>query len=172
MNQPLIQIRPIQAEDISAVQNFLMQQLKTLFAQEGQAAIADDVWGLRQTYLEPEHCNLWAVFTPDGEVVGTAAICMYNDRIDVLKGRYELSTTAEVGRCYINARLRRKGIGSQLVKVMTEFCQEQGYQTMYLHTHRFLPGGFNFWEKQGFIITIDQGGSAEIVHMEKKLTVK
>jgi GNAT superfamily N-acetyltransferase len=86
-----------------------------------------------------------------------------------LKGRYHLPTTAEVGRCYIDAGLRRQGIGSRLVTAMTEFCREHGYRTMYLHTHRFLPGGFNFWEKQGFVITIDQGGSLDIVHMEKLL---
>lgn len=162
-------IRPIRAEDIGAVQDFLFTQLQELFAQDGQAAITDDVWGLGKTYLEPDNCNMWAVFTPAGTVVGTAAICAYNGRIELLKGRYHLPTTAEVGRCYIDAKLRRQGIGSKLVEAMTQFCKDHGYRTMYLHTHHFLPGGFNFWQKQGFAITIDQGGSLEIVHMEKIL---
>lgn len=169
MDKQNLVIRPIQAGDIGAVQNFLFTQLQELFNQDGQAAITDDVWGLGKTYLEPDNCNMWAVFTPEGAVVGTAAICAYNGRIEVLKGRYDLSTTAEVGRCYIDARLRRQGIGSKLVEAMTAFCREHGYRTMYLHTHHFLPGGFHFWKKQGFVVTIDQGGSLEIVHMEKNV---
>lgn len=162
-------IRPINQADIQAVQTFLFRQLKELFAQEGQTAITGDVWGLKQKYLEPENCNLWGAFTREGEIAGTGAICTYNDRIEVLKGRYHLPATAEVGRCYIDKALRRQGLGSELVRIMTGFCREQGYEMMYLHTHRFLPGGFNFWQKQGFKITIDQGGPGEIVHMEKDL---
>ncbi|WP_378952689.1 GNAT family N-acetyltransferase [Pelosinus sp. sgz500959] len=163
-------IRAIREADIDAVQNFLLGQLQELFAQEGQLAITNDIWGIRKTYLEPINCNMWGVFTRLGEVVGTAAICTYNDRIELLKGRYDLPITAEVGRFYIDKSLRRQGLGSNLVKTLTDFCIKQGYLIMYLHTHRFLPGGFNFWEKQGFVITIDEGGSAEIVHMEKILT--
>lgn len=162
-------IRTIGLEDIDPVQRFLFRQLKELFNQEGQMTITADVWGLGKKYLEPANCNLWGVFTKEGEVVGTAAICTYNDRIELLKGRYHLETTAEVGRCYIAKKLRRQGLGSQLVKKMTHFCQEHGYRTMYLHTHRFLPGGFDFWQRQGFKITVDEGGRAEIVHMEKLL---
>ncbi|MDU4961834.1 MAG: GNAT family N-acetyltransferase [Sporomusaceae bacterium] len=162
-------IRPITAADIAGVQAFLLQQLKTLFNHDGQAALTDDVWGLAKTYLEPADCNMWAAFSSAGEVLATAAICRYNDRIMVLKGRYSLPETAEVGRCYVDERLRRQGIGSRLLEHMVDFCRQQDYRIMYLHTHHFLPGGFNFWKKQGFAITIDEGGPAEIVHMEKSL---
>ncbi|MCB8816082.1 hypothetical protein [Desulfosporosinus shakirovi] len=118
MNKQDIIIRPIRTEDIDGVQKFLLFQLKELFAQEGQLAITDDVWGLGKRYLEPANCNLWRVLTKVGEVVGTAAICTYNDRIELLKGWYHPLTT--------------------------------------------------FWKKQGFK-TIDEGGSAETVHMEKTI---
>lgn len=169
MNKQDLIIRTINPEDIEVVQNFLLQQLNELFASEGQLAITHDVWGLEKTYLAPTNCNMWGVFTAAGEVIGTVGICTYNDRIGLLKGRYAANTTAEVGRCYIDKGLRRQGLGSKLVKKITQFCIEQGYHVMYLHTHRFLPGGFNFWEKQGFTVTVDEGGSAEIVHMEKIL---
>ena len=50
-------VRPIQKEDIQAVQTFLMHQLKTLFFQDNQGAITDDVWGLEKMYLQPEICT-------------------------------------------------------------------------------------------------------------------
>lgn len=164
-------VRPIQKEDIQAVQTFLMHQLKTLFFQDNQGAITDDVWGLEKMYLQPERNNLWVVFDQDGKVVGTGAICTYNDRIECMKGRYHLPEIAEIGRCYVDETIRRQGIGSEIMAAMVRFCQEKEYKKMYLHTHHFLPGGFNFWQKQGFEILIDDGhdGGYETIHMEKIL---
>ena len=164
-------VRPIQKEDIQAVQTFLMHQLKTLFFQDNQGAITDDVWGLEKMYLQPERNNLWVVFDQDGKVVGTGAICTYNDRIECMKGRYHLPEIAEIGRCYVDETIRRQGIGSEIMAAMVKFCQEKEYKKMHLHTHHFLPGGFNFWQKQGFEILIDDGhdGGYETIHMEKIL---
>ena len=164
-------VRPIQKEDIQVVQAFLMHQLKTLFFQDKQGAITDDVLGLEKMYLWPERNNLWAAFDQNGKVVGTGAICIYNDRIDCIKGRYHLPETAEIGRCYVDEMIRRQGIGSEIMAEMVKFCQEKEYKKMYLHTHHFLPGGFNFWQKQGFEILIDDGhdGGYETIHMEKTL---
>ena len=164
-------VRPIQKEDIQVVQAFLMHQLKTLFFQDKQGAITDDVLGLEKMYLWPERNNLWAAFDQNGKVVGTGAICIYNDRIDCIKGRYHLPETAEIGRCYVDEMIRRQGIGSEIMAEMVKFCQEKEYKKMYLHTHHFLPGGFDFWKKQGFAILIDDGqdGGYETIHMEKIL---
>ena len=164
-------VRPIQKEDIQVVQAFLMHQLKTLFFQDKQGAITDDVLGLEKMYLWPERNNLWAAFDQNGKVVGTGAICIYNDRIDCIKGRYHLPETAEIGRCYVDEMIRRQGIGSEIMAEMVKFCQEKEYKKMYLHTHHFLPGGFDFWKKQGFEILIDDGqdGCYETIHMEKIL---
>ena len=164
-----IVIRKIDNNDIASVQNFLLGQLQDLFSQDGQSAITDDVWGLVKLYIEPARNQMWAAFSPEGTIIGTIAICEYNDRIAVLKGRYPSKTTAEIGRCYIDKRLRRQGIGSQLLKEAEDFCREQAYNMMYLHTHHFLPGGFHFWQSQGFEITLDEGGAYQLVHMEKKV---
>jgi GNAT superfamily N-acetyltransferase len=169
MDAPNIVIRKIDNNDIASVQNFLLGQLQDLFSQDGQSAITDDVWGLAKLYIEPARNQMWAVFTPDGIVIGTIAICEYNDRIAVLKGRFAAGKTAEIGRCYIDKTLRRQGIGSKLLKIAEEFCREQAYNMIYLHTHHFLPGGFHFWQSQGFTITLDEGGSYELVHMEKQV---
>ena len=162
-------VRPIRKEDIQEVQTFLMKQLKTLFFQENLGAITTDVLGLEKMYLQTERNNLWVVFSWNGKVVGTGAICTYNDRIECIRGRYHLPETAEVGRCYVDETIRRQGIGSEIMAAMVKFCREKEYKKMYLHTHHFLPGGFSFWKKQGFEILIDDGhdGGYEMIHMEK-----
>lgn len=167
MDARKIVIRKIDNNDIASVQNFLLGQLQALFSQEGQSAVTDDVWGLAKLYIEPVRNQMWAAFSPDGTVIGTIAICEYNDRIAALKGRYPQKTTAEIGRCYIDKTFRRQGIGSKLLKEAEAFCREQEYQMIYLHTHHFLPGGFHFWQSQGFVIVLDEGGSYQLVHMEK-----
>jgi len=167
-----ILIRKIGKEDVYVVQNFLQGQLQDLFSQEGQLAIMDDIWGLEKLYIEPDRNQMWAAFASDGRVIGTIATCEYNDRIQVLKKRYSHHITAEIGRCYIEKTLRRQGIGSRLLKEVEAFCCEKEYETIYLHTHRFLPGGFHFWEKQGFRIVVEEQGDAQIVHMEKSVTPK
>ena len=164
-------VQPIRKEDIQEVQTFLMKQLKTLFFQENLGAITTDVLGLEKMYLQTERNNLWVAFSWNGKVVGTGAICTYNDRIECMRGRYHLPETAEVGRCYVDETIRRQGIGSEIMAAMVKFCREKEYKKMYLHTHHFLPGGFNFWQKQGFEILIDDGhdGGYETIHMEKIL---
>lgn len=166
-----MEIRRIDTGDIAAVQGFLFGQLAEFFAHEGQGAVTADVLGLSRSYIEPARNQMWAAFSPEGSVIGTIAICEYNDRIEVLKGRYPRETTAEIGRCYLDKTLRRQGIGTRLLETAEVFCREQGYQTIYLHTHHFLPGGFNFWKKNGFRIVLDEGGVYELVHMEKDVSV-
>ena len=171
MDSQRIVIRTINQSDIERVQSFLFKHLQEFFAHDGQTAVSADVWGLAKKYIEPERNQMWAAFSPEGAVMGTIAICEYNDRIVVLKGRYPEKTTAEVGRCYIDKTCRRQGIGSRLLETAETFSREQGYKMIYLHTHHFLPGGFHFWQKQGFKVTLDEGGLEELVHMEKALTV-
>lgn len=162
-------IRVLDRNDIPAVQKFLAKQLNDLFNTEGQPALTADVWGLESTYIEPKRNQMWAVFSSKGEVVGTIAVCTYNERFIELKGRYSEQGAAEIGRCYIAASLRRQGIGYKLLAEAEKFARAEGYTAMYLHTHYFLPGGYNFWLKNNFIVTLDVGGEYELVHMEKLL---
>lgn len=164
-----IEIKPLQEENISKVQEFLMYQLETLFNQKGQQVVTGDIWGLKNNYIDAPRHQMWVVFATHEQVVGTIAISQYNDRLEILKGRYSLEKTAEIGRCYIDESLRRQGIGSKLLEEVESFCHENSYDILYLHTHHFLPGGYNFWRKNGFFPFADVGGKDEIVHMEKRI---
>lgn len=103
------------------------------------------------------------------EIVGSISISDYDNRIEALKPIYQNKNIAEIGRCYIKEEYRRKGVGSRLLNLASEFANEKNYQTMYLHTHYFLPGGFNFWQKMGFNITLDEKNSMQTVHMQKQI---
>lgn len=110
---------------------------------------------------------LFIALNPLGEIVGCLTLSVYDDRIESIKGRYDEERVAEVSRCYVRSDYRRLGIGRELFDRATAFAKEKGYETLYLHTHYFLPGGFLFWQSMGFEITLDEGGSWQTVHMER-----
>lgn len=77
--------------------------------------------------------------------------------------------SSELGRCYIREDLRRMGVGSLLLDHMVDCCRAQGYERIYLHTHRHLPGGLDFWQKKNFAITVEELEGQKSVHMERKV---
>jgi GNAT superfamily N-acetyltransferase len=91
----------------------------------------------------------------------------YDGRIQVIESRYPEQSAAEIVKCYVDPAYRRYGIGSLLVKELERVVREMPYTMLYLHTHRFLPGAVDFWERQGFTIVTEEHNEWQIVHMEK-----
>ncbi|BDG84415.1 MULTISPECIES: GNAT family N-acetyltransferase [Citrobacter] len=160
--------REITRDDIPAVQSFIIRHLNLYFnAGRALPTASDDVFDLRGNYLERERNQLFGVWNEQQQIIGTLAICQYDDRIEMLHGRYNLPETAEICRCYVDQHYRRQGIGSQLVSLAEQFCEQQHYKILYLHTHHFLPGGYQFWRRNLFNVFMDVGDEWQIVHMEK-----
>lgn len=114
-------------------------------------------------------CNaLFVALTETNEVVGCIGLSNYDHRIEAFHAYYTTDARiAEVGRCYVDERYRRQGIGAMLFEHASTFAQASGYETLYLHTHYFLPGGFFFWRAMGFEITLEEEGIWQTVHMER-----
>lgn len=103
------------------------------------------------------------------QIIAAISITKYDNRILRLKSNYTNKNIAEIGRCYVDEKYRRCGVGSRLLNLASTFAAKNNYEKMYLHTHYFLPGGFNFWSKMGFDITFDEKDKLQTVHMEKRL---
>ncbi|RXJ87230.1 GNAT family N-acetyltransferase [Arcobacter sp. CECT 8985] len=103
------------------------------------------------------------------QIIGAISITKYDNRILSLKNRYMNKDIAEIGRCYVDEKYRRCGVGSRLLNLAIAFAEKNNYEKMYLHTHYFLPGGYNFWSKKGFKITLDEKNKMPTVHMEREL---
>ena len=98
--------------DIPAVQSFLIKHLN-LFFNAGRVipAAEEDIFDLRQQYILQERNLLLCAWSEKQELIATLAVCQYDDRITELRGHYNLPETAEICRCYVDARYRRQGIG-------------------------------------------------------------
>lgn len=100
------------------------------------------------------------------QIIGCITVSSYDLRIKNLSYTKE-DNIAEVSRCYVEKEYRRKGVGTKLFENATNFAKEQNYKKLYLHTHYFLSGGFDFWKSMLFKIVLDEKDSWQTVHMEK-----
>ena len=164
-----IHIRRIDIEEVQIAQKFLFKMVKKMFNTDENSPYNKDITNLKEVYIDNKKNAIVGAFNESGELIGTIAINQFVDRFEVLKGIYREEVTAELGRCYIEEGLRRKGIGSLLFEEIIQVCKDCGYEKIYLHTHRHLPGGFDFWEKKGFTITVEDDDKDKTVHMERVL---
>lgn len=152
---------------LAQAESFLFEQCQLHYGDKITRARYEALRLRLQSEMNRKDHVLFIALSPEQEVVGCITLSAYDDRIDSIKGRYEGERVAEVSRCYVRSDYRRLGIGRQLFDKATAFAKERDYETLYLHTHYFLPGGFSFWQSMGFEITLDEGGSWQTVHMER-----
>lgn len=162
-------IRKITASDIQPVLDFIVPMLQEVYPNIPDVAVRWDLANMEDAYIIPDNSAMFAAFDSNGQVVGTVAIRPYDDRLEAVRGCYHVSATAELSRCYIKRSLRRQGIASALVAAIENYCEQYGYQTICLHTHKFLPGGFPFWLSQDYIIKRENLENLETVYMDKRL---
>lgn len=148
---------------------FALKMIKEVYGREIKPAWDHDLLNFKEVYINTQGNTFWAAFTEDDQIVGTLAVRRYDGRIQLLEGYYDLNVTGELAKCFVDKRYRRAGIGSLLFNEAEQFCKSSGYKMIYLHTHMYLPGAFEFWQSQGFKVSLDEGDARQTVHMEKIL---
>lgn len=128
-----------------------------------------DMGEFEETYIRHDRSSFLTAWTAEGQLRGCIGIVPYDGRIQSMEGRFESAGTAEIVRCYVHPDARRFGIGTRLVEEALRYSHEAGYNTLYLHTHRFLNGAVDFWVRQGFTVILDEQDECETVHMERRL---
>lgn len=162
-------IRQIELDELPAAIDFVMEIVREVFPMLDPDALPPDLLAFRDVYYRSATATLLAAFDKNGAIAATAAYLPYDDRIAEIKGNYADRKTAELVKCYVKPELRRHGLGTALVRELLPTARDKGYEIMYLHTHRFLPGAVGFWEKQGFTFRLEPFDSYETVHMDKHL---
>ncbi|UFJ41831.1 GNAT family N-acetyltransferase [Brevibacillus humidisoli] len=161
-------IEPVGNESVTELLGFVMTVRKEVFPMLNHEQLPEDLLHIQRHYLEPKDAAFFLA-RMEGQIVGSIAVHRYDDRIAEVGGRYDLRATAEIVKCYVDANIRRQGIGTALVQQALRFCRDAGYKTVYLHTHRFLPGAVSFWQQHGFLLRVEQGDSMQTVHMDRRV---
>ncbi|SFS56670.1 GNAT family N-acetyltransferase [Paenibacillus sp. 453mf] len=162
-------IQKIEAEPYDQVIAFVMKIRKEVFPMLSTEQLPQDLDQFEQYYVLRKNAAVFAAISEDGSVLGTIGICPYDGRLKQIEGVYDLTTTAEVVKCYTDSTCRRSGIGTALFEAATAFSREAGYETLYLHTHAFLPGAIPFWTAKGFSERLYENDPVwQTVHMDMR----
>lgn len=155
-------------EEIEAVKEFLYGQIMNEYGIGPTPKFHYDIEGMVEYYILPCESNLYIAL--DGEkIIATAAIRAYDVDYEAIKGMYSKEDTASIWRLMVDEKYRRHGIARKLVCTMEEFAKNEGYDKIYLHTHRYLESGIPFWTSAGYEITIEEDDYDETTHMVKYL---
>lgn len=164
-------IRKIGASDTQPVLAFITLVLNEVYPNIPDVTIRWDLANMEDAYTIDSKTAMFAAFDQNSKVVGTIAIRPYDDRLEKVKGCYDVTRTAELSRCYIDSSLRRQGIAGKLLVVVEDYCRSVGYSDICLHTHRFLAGGYPFWQNKEFAVRVFGDDPHETIYMDKNLVI-
>ncbi|MFC9709763.1 GNAT family N-acetyltransferase [Paenibacillus sp. NPDC056933] len=157
----------IQEHQMNAAIDFAMRVRREVFPMIDHERLPADLEQFREHYLDSADAVFLVAVMEDNRIVGSIGILPYDGRIEAIAGRYPSQSAAEIVKCYVDSEYRRYGIGSLLVNELEKVVRDMQYTTLYLHTHRFLPGAVDFWKRQGYVFICEQQDDWQTVHMEK-----
>ncbi|MBR4446847.1 GNAT family N-acetyltransferase [Methanobrevibacter sp.] len=156
-------------EEIEAVKEFLYAQILNEYGIGPTPKFHYDIGGIIEYYIRPSKNNFYIAL--DGEkIIATAAVRAYDVDYELFKGVYSKEDTASIWRLMVDKDYRRHGLARELVATIEEFAKKEGYDKIYLHTHRYLESGIPFWTSVGYEITIEEDDYDETTHMVKYLS--
>ncbi|MFT4242505.1 MAG: GNAT family N-acetyltransferase [Acidovorax sp.] len=161
---PPVSIHGVDVLD-AEVLGFLLQARAALFAGRMDLdAMPPDLRHFAQSYGTAPGRMLVARGA-EGRVVGSIACRAYDHRFAHL--HYPNGGVVEVVRLYVAPGQRRQGLARRLFLTLKAHALAQGVNTLYLHTHPFLPGAIDFWRAMGFrLLCVDDDPPWRTTHME------
>jgi len=156
------------ADEIDSAKTFLYGQIMEVYGIGPTPKFHYDIEGLKEYYISPERNNFFLAM--DGEnIVATAGIRAYDKDYDFLKNTCCKEDTASIWRLMVDKEYRRNGIARILVEEMESFARHEGYEDIYLHSHRYLEAAIPFWKSLGYEVVLEEEDYDETSHMIKNL---
>ena len=149
MNTREVRIEAPRPEDIPRVTSFVLDARAHIFPMLDGSPLPPDLARFAAHYLAPAGGRF--LLARAGErIVAAIGYLAYDHRFAQLDYRQE--HTVEVVRLFVDPDWRRGGLAGRLFQALKTLAREQGVERLYLHTHPFLPGAIEFWQRQGFVI--------------------
>ncbi|MBV6571842.1 GNAT family N-acetyltransferase [Acinetobacter baumannii] len=151
--------------DYEAAVEFALYTRQLLFPEIYHGQIPKDLQNFEQHYVhDPLGCFI--TVKDKNRSISTIAYRAYVHRFDINLPY----NTVEVVKLFVLPEYRRKGIATQLCKMLFSHAQKNEITTLYLHTHPFLPAAEEFWTLQGFeVIQREWIDTYDTIHMSKSL---
>ncbi len=161
----MLEIRNAKAEDKEEVVDYILSYRNILYPMLPRNIIPNDLLYFEDTYISNEK-SAFLIATDKHKIIGTIGCIPYNNRFAMFD--YSNFKTAEIVRLYVEPSFRRKGLGNKLFEHIFKIAEKFDYQILYLHTHPFLKGATEFWQKNNFFtIFFDDNPLLPTSHMQR-----
>jgi len=160
-----ITIHQVETADAATILPYVIGCRKLLFPMLDHGNPPKDLAFFVENYLESTTGVFLQARTSDGRLAGVIGMMPYDYRFPHLE--IDAQSTVEVARLFVEPEFRRTGLGTQLFEALKAIAAQKKIQRLYLHTHPFLTGAYEFWLNQGFTLLdyrIETG--FQTLHME------
>lgn len=165
-----ITITSVTSNQIKEVLPYVIAFRQQLFPMLDPTIVPNDLVEFDQNYIISQTSLFLQARNNQNELVGVIGMMPYNYRFSDLnlKGKQ----IVEVARLFVEPSYRRKGLASMLFKTLEQEAINRGIDQLYLHTHPFLTGAYEYWIKQGFelMVSRDEQGF-ETLHLKKQISI-
>lgn len=164
-----IQISKVELHQAQDIKEYVKAFRIGLFPMLDPDKVPLDIVEFTSTYITSDSGAFLCARDKEDTIVGVIGMMPYDYRFDYLD--YKDQRTVEVARLFVEPAYRRSGLATKLFNALLEVAKQKGIEMLYLHTHPFLTGAFEYWQKQGFeLVTTTMYGEFETLHMEARIT--
>jgi nicotianamine synthase len=150
----------------SHFQQFCREIITDIYHYPHNAAWHFDIDRAEEVYSGPRSNVFVARF--NGEILGCAAVRTYDRDYPMFEDRYD-EKTAGIWRFFISPHHRDMDIDGILQQHIEKFAREAGYNKLYAHDQRNVPGALRKYIRNGYEVTQEEHGPLGTVHFEKLL---
>lgn len=163
-----LSLAPVTKSDIPEVLDFVLRARAELFPKLSLTGLPNDLAHFEQVYLEG--AGRFLRVRDAGRIVAAIGYLPYDHRFKQLD--YHGLKVVEVVRLFVLPEYRRSGLAGRLYQALRALAAQEGVEVMYLHTHPFLPGAIDFWQRQGFnVVDVEADPLWQTTHMQYRLPV-
>ncbi|MBL3547979.1 GNAT superfamily N-acetyltransferase [Chryseobacterium rhizosphaerae] len=164
-NHEEITISVVEDYHVFEVLPYVMEFRRQLYPLLDPLIVPKDLVNFEQNYLHSPTGAFLQARTAAGKLIGVIGMMPYDYRFPHL--HIDEKTTVEVARLFVNPEYRRAGIASRLFQELVKTAQLKNIKRLYLHTHPFLQGAYEYWLKQDFkLLKSCYEGTYPTLHME------
>lgn len=164
-NNEEITISKVEDYHVFEVLPYVMEFRRQLYPLLDPLIVPKDLVNFEQNYLNAPSGSFIQARTAEGKLIGVIGMMPYDYRFPHLN--IDQMRTVEVARLFVNPDYRRAGIATRLFQELIKTAQEKNIKRLYLHTHPFLKGAYEYWLKQGFrLLKSCYEGTYPTLHME------
>jgi GNAT superfamily N-acetyltransferase len=157
--------------------SFMLQAYRKLFGHlDDDADGPSDLKNFNGTYMAPG--ARFIVLRVAGEIVGMVGYRPFDRRFTIDDNvrselKFQDQNVVEILRLFVKETHRSKGLASMLIAELVDRAKEDAVDIMYLHTHTFLTGARNLWEKNGWtLIVADKEPPWNTIHMSRDVRLQ